>query len=963
MSDTTLPKRKASDKDENPSAPKSLRTHGCMFPSGKYHFRWNCPEQASSWKKNANVCDQCVCFVCNVGLRRSCHINAHKWAAPPEITQWVEERGVPEQIECVPPPQGVDTTGLLPLVRVTLTGDVLADEDATWGAFGVPVSHVAAYMSVPTSDHVWPMLSHSSLGIQSRANALGRGSVWTLVASTCVDGRPRRDMLGKMQTVPLVPERSFPTTFLLTQCKVGGRITALADIYVNRTMLRSSPNGLMHVLTRTGNNPLMPIPNTTDAPPNVPLDRPLFPHQLASLARMEFMEEHGLTHMLWNEGPSNPQRFCLINKEIGSVYVGQGEDHLPDASCRGGLLCNDRGTGKTCISASLISKRKAPLEWVQTVEAPIEPDSPPPPEPMVAPEPSEPEPTAKYSDDEESDEESDDDDLPPGVRAYVAAALGNKAPTTTTPATKKQDIIEETPSEQARRQWHAMPTPRTGATLVVVPGANLLSQWTDELTMLGLNVTLHYDRQRIRSLDELDNIDVVLTTSDTLRSAIASKLTNLEMQCCTDTIFTQVRWWRLIVDECHKMLQASSMNRTGSAIMWIRAHQRWGLTATPQITQSRCRNYLEFLYGVPTARSAAQNQIHHYVRYPGRYLGSESFHNTVFYPAISVLEASGEMVLPKVEFHNHTIRAPADWLERYKAVYERCRSIVKTTRGPQTTHLLNQLLMTIAGVRAMIPPSAEAYISDHPVEPNGSAEVPEDIFDCAICLQELHVPVRTACNHYFCNDCLIGWYRQQERDSIRPRCPNCRARLPSMVFERCVTIKDTTAAPRLNAASSDADAPLPPCIQKLDEIVRDLVTISTENNESATNPDERKPNRILCFSRFPALRAAICERISEIIKHTTKIKEFQESDDIQVLVLSPQSCGVGLNLMQANHVVLADPQFKRANEEQAYARAARIGQKRTVHVHRYLVDDTLEQVLHRESAKNKVSLRAAFDVE
>ena len=120
------------------------------------------------------------------------------------------------------------------------------------------------------------------------------------------------------------------------------------------------------------------------------------------------------------------------------------------------------------------------------------------------------------------------------------------------------------------------------------------------------------------------------------------------------------------------------------------------------------------------------------------------------------------------------------------------------------------------------------------------------------------------------------------------------------------------------------------------------------------------PNRILLFSRFPDVRAAICRRFSGCISYTTKVMEFQDDDSISVLVLSPQSCGVGLNLMQANTVVLAEPSFRHSNEEQAYGRAARIGQKRKVHVHRYVVRGTVEERLLAESKKTKVTLKDVF---
>jgi SNF2 family DNA or RNA helicase len=53
--------------------------------------------------------------------------------------------------------------------------------------------------------------------------------------------------------------------------------------------------------------------------------------------------------------------------------------------------------------------------------------------------------------------------------------------------------------------------------------------------------------------------------------------------------------------------------------------------------------------------------------------------------------------------------------------------------------------------------------------------------------------------------------------------------------------------------------------------------------------------------------------------------------------------GVGLNLTEANHVVLVDPWWNPAVEEQAIHRVYRLGQKRSVQVIRLVVRDTVEE--------------------
>jgi SNF2 family DNA or RNA helicase len=79
------------------------------------------------------------------------------------------------------------------------------------------------------------------------------------------------------------------------------------------------------------------------------------------------------------------------------------------------------------------------------------------------------------------------------------------------------------------------------------------------------------------------------------------------------------------------------------------------------------------------------------------------------------------------------------------------------------------------------------------------------------------------------------------------------------------------------------------------------------------------------------------------------IDEFQKSPGFRVLPAQIQAGGVGLNLQAASVVVLMEPQWKATAEDQAIARAHRMGQTRRVVVHRLLarnaVDERLLEVL------------------
>ena len=85
------------------------------------------------------------------------------------------------------------------------------------------------------------------------------------------------------------------------------------------------------------------------------------------------------------------------------------------------------------------------------------------------------------------------------------------------------------------------------------------------------------------------------------------------------------------------------------------------------------------------------------------------------------------------------------------------------------------------------------------------------------------------------------------------------------------------------------------------------------------------------------------------------IAHFQQSPDCQIFLISLKAGGVGLNLTAADYVFLLDPWWNRAAEEQAIARAHRIGQQRSVFVYRFVSAGTLEeQILTLQDRKQSL---------
>lgn len=78
------------------------------------------------------------------------------------------------------------------------------------------------------------------------------------------------------------------------------------------------------------------------------------------------------------------------------------------------------------------------------------------------------------------------------------------------------------------------------------------------------------------------------------------------------------------------------------------------------------------------------------------------------------------------------------------------------------------------------------------------------------------------------------------------------------------------------------------------------------------------------------------------------VRQFQDDDDgPPVLILSLRAAGFGINLTRASHVMHFDRWWNPAVEEQATARAHRIGQHRTLEVHTLITEGTIEDHIDR----------------
>jgi SNF2 family DNA or RNA helicase len=112
--------------------------------------------------------------------------------------------------------------------------------------------------------------------------------------------------------------------------------------------------------------------------------------------------------------------------------------------------------------------------------------------------------------------------------------------------------------------------------------------------------------------------------------------------------------------------------------------------------------------------------------------------------------------------------------------------------------------------------------------------------------------------------------------------------------------------------------------------------------------------KVVVFSYFRDVLTVVCAALgadargpitgsTPVADRQRIVDEFTAAKKPAVLVCQIEAAGVGVNIQAASVVILCEPQVKPSIEAQAIARAHRMGQVRTVQVHRLLIADSVDE--------------------
>lgn len=248
---------------------------------------------------------------------------------------------------------------------------------------------------------------------------------------------------------------------------------------------------------------------------------------------------------------------------------------------------------------------------------------------------------------------------------------------------------------------------------------------------------------------------------------------------------------------------------------------------------------------------------------------------------------------------------------------------------------------------------------------------------CPVCHEVLGKEVVVLpCGHSLCHACTV---RILERSAANRRtyCPSCRQQFHdeevSFVDTRLSALKvDQASEPTgsLKGAEPEESIMISGSYgSKLEAVLRRLKAITRAQSAA----------RVLVFSTWVdsldilshALAAnhlphAYAKHAAKFQSELARFKKGASTDESltgieapRVLLLLIKQGGNGLNLTEAQHVILVEPLLSPALEAQAFGRVHRIGQKATTTLHKFIMQHTVEENVHRLCSARRDSPSAA----
>ncbi|KAK2624421.1 hypothetical protein QTJ16_006371 [Diplocarpon rosae] len=515
-----------------------------------------------------------------------------------------------------------------------------------------------------------------------------------------------------------------------------------------------------------------------------------------------------------------------------------------------------------------------------------------------------------------------------------------------------------------------------GTTLIIAP-VSVMSNWVQQVERHVKHernmkvLTYHGSARKRMTFKDFSEYDVVVTTYGTLSTEYLPRGTKEPGKLPRKEGIFSMNWARIVLDEGHTIRNPNTKSAVAATACLARC--RWVLTGTPIVnTIKDLYSMLKFL-GI--TGGLERMELFNAVLTRPLSLGDPNA-DLILHSIMRTLclrrkkdMAFVDLKLPELSEYVHRIPFRADEREKYDALHAEAQGLAQRLQSAKPgqnvyRHVLEILLRMrqvcchwkLCGARVtdllalLEKDNVVALTKENVLALQALLQLTiESSDECPICLGDLHTPVITACKHVFGLDCISRTIELQHK------CPMCRAPL----VDASVLVHPK---PEECARAPDADIDV------------DAKSSKTEALMSILRASRKDPlSKVVIFSQWTSFldiiqaqlagAGMVFARIDGSMSATVRDKGMTalESDpECRILLASLAVCSVGLNLVAADTVILADSWWAPAIEDQAVDRVHRLGQARPCKVFRLVMEESIEERVLDIQAEKRLLVSKAF---
>ncbi|KAI0595285.1 DNA repair and recombination protein RAD5C [Biscogniauxia sp. FL1348] len=438
----------------------------------------------------------------------------------------------------------------------------------------------------------------------------------------------------------------------------------------------------------------------------------------------------------------------------------------------------------------------------------------------------------------------------------------------------------------------------------------------------------YHGKNRCAGLTQLTEYDIVLTTYGTIAADSGKREEMLDSSC----------WYRIILDEAHIIRNWTT--RQFKAVFAIPSHIRWCITGTPIQNKLEDLGALVKFLRLPVLQEPTTFRQYIASEAQAKQGNSNGFPNLRLLLDCICLRRAQAILNVKSTTHVAQPKFDENEEKDYRSLEMRCRealtqAVSKKSSTAAHKNVLEQLLRLrefCNGISSSSSSDPESRFSLLQQSGEVSCEY------CSIPIINLDAndngirPILTECDRIVCNEsCCVEKYWNEIGGT--KKCPFCRMQ------HRSYSLSDVDNLPRAQ-----------PPKQYPTKLLRLLEDIKTNTQgEKCIVFSVWKRTLDIVESLFKAKEVKYCRvdgSVSTAKKRTDILKSFQEQQDIRVLLMTLGTGAVGLNnLSVASRIYLLEPQWNPSVERQAIGRVMRLGQTKEVRIVRFIMKNTIEEVV------------------